>query len=147
MANLLEELKKRLEADSFVVEVDEEDGYSISLTLEGMGEDETGVVLLDVAPVIIDAQVNDYEYYRFFTMFTASLENADMNKLLSNLAKLNDDALLGHYGVVEDEEFLYHRYVTKVAAGDVPAAVDYLYSTLVDVLAIVDHDYNAATGA
>lgn len=143
MENYLEGLAKKLEEDNLAIDVDKEGGYSVRLTLDSIGEKEEGVVLLEMMKIDIEG-MEDYSFYNFFTVLAV---NADENKapaVLDNLNNLNKETLLGNYGLVKEEGIIYHKYIAKVPNLPSDEGVGYLYSSLVDILAVIDNDYNRA---
>lgn len=144
MSNLLELVANRLGEDELVVEIDTADKYTVSVTLDGMGDNEDGVVVIQLNEVEMD-ESSEYKYYTIFSVMAVGITLENMVTAIDNINTINLDTLAGSFGVIKDEGMLYHKYVVKIAKNsDDKVATDYMYDALVDVVATIDSNYNAA---
>lgn len=146
MSKVLEELVKKLGTESIVAEFEEGNEPSVNINFDSMGESENGVVVMTITKVPMD-EIEDYSYYNIFSVIAINVENEGMNTVLANVNELNMECLLGNYGVVVSDGILYHKHVVKIAKTADDKMADELYNGMVDVLAIIDDNYDVAIGA
>lgn len=145
MKNYLEELVTKMQAENFIVEVDTNDGYAVRVTADSIGDKEEGLVLLEINKIDID-ELEDYSFYHFFSMLVVNIDESLYSKVLDRLNDLNKETLIGSYGLIKEDGIIYHKYVAKLANDDDESKiVNYLFSSLENVLAVIDNDYNKAT--
>lgn len=144
--NLLEELNKRLTEDGLEAEVDTESGYSVKLTLAGLGEAGDKTVFVEASEIPM-ADEEDTKYYYFFSVIAVELPEEKFANTLRIINDINLETLVGNYGLIEEEGVVYHKSVAKVNAADEAKAADELYSALVDALANIDNSIDNVINA
>lgn len=144
--NLLEELNKRLTEDSLETEVDTEGGYSIKLTLPGLGANGDKTAFIETSEIPME-EVEDYKYFYFFSILAVELPEEKHANILNALNNINLETLIGNFGLIAEEGVVYHKYVAKINVTDEAKAADDLYSALVDSLANVDNNIDVVINA
>ncbi len=147
MSKVLDILNERLSNEGVEVKLGERDGETtVNAILEGMGEDEDGAIVIEVAQIAADDENGD-SYYSFYTVVADHLEESTYSATLMNLNTMNAELLIGSYGILPDTGTIYHKYVCKVLPAEDAAAAEQLYSLFVDVVASVYNDYDRVFGA
>ena len=147
MATALEVLRDRLAEDTMEISYDNMDGtFVLRLVLDSIGEGEDGVIVTEVSEVPVEKQ-EKYGYYHIMSVMAGEIGEAQVAKTLVNLNDINMETLLGNYTVIPEAGTLVHKYVLRVANEDAEAAAEDLYNCLVDIVAIVDGDYDRVVAA
>lgn len=147
MAKALEILKDRLLADSLELTYDNIEGIpTLRMIVDSVGEDEDGLVVVELSEIPVDESA-PYGYFHFMSIMANKLEEANFKGTTANLNQINLDTLLGHYLIIEEAGTLAHKYVLKVRTDDENKAAEDLYNCLIDIVAIVNGDYDRVLGA
>lgn len=146
MSKILEKLVEKLNEESIVASFENTDEPSVNINFDSLGESENGVIVMTITKVPME-EIEDYSYYNIFSVIAVNVENEGMSTVLENVNELNMECLLGNYGIVISDGILYHKHVVKVANTDDDNMIKELYDGLVDVIAIIDNDFDAAIGA
>lgn len=142
MANAMEMLRDRLMEDSLELSYDNIDGIqTMRMVLDSIGADEDGIVVLELSEIPMDGEEN-YGYYHFMSVLANKLEDSQVAPTLVNLNQVNMETLLGNYAIVEEAGTVVHKYVLRTSNQDAEAAAENLYNCLVDVVAIINNDYD-----
>lgn len=142
MTKALEILRDRLMEDSLELSYDNIDGIAtLRMVLDSIGADEDGIVVLELSEIPLDG-TDDYGYYHFMSVLANKLEDSQIPTTLTNLNQINMETLIGSYGIVAEAGTVVHKYVLRTAAKDAKATEEDLYNCLVDVVAIINNDYD-----
>lgn len=142
MATALELLRDRLAEDTMEMSYDNMDGaYTLRLVLDSIGDAEDGVIVAEVSEVPVEEQ-EKYGYYHFMSVLANEVSDAQLKPTLANLNEINLETLLGSYSVIPDAGALVHKYVLRVNKEDTEKTAEDLYNCLVDVVALVNSDYD-----
>lgn len=130
----------------FEAEIDDSDGTdTLRIAIDTMGEDDDGVVIMEVCKVLISETENGY--YQFYTTVAQGIEEEQYPKSLVELNEINLSTVIGAYGILASHGMLYHKYIAKLVPADDKTTEDYLKDTIDDILAIIDNDYEELFGA
>ena len=147
MATALEVLRDRLAEDTMEMSYDNMDGtYVLRLVLDSIGEGEDGVIVTEVSEVPVEEQ-DKYGYFHIMSVLAGEITEAQAAKTLENLNEINMETLLGSYFVIREAGTLVHKYVLRTAKENAESAAEDLYNCLVDVVAIVNNDYDRVVAA
>lgn len=146
MAKVLEKLVEKLGEDSIVAEIEKSEETTVTISFDSLGEQEEGVVVMSISKVPME-EIEDYSFYNIFSVVAVNIETEGMNQVLANVNELNMECLFGNYGVVVSDGILYHKQVVKIAKADESQMADALYDGMVDVLALLDENYEASIKA
>ena len=81
------------------------------------------------------------------SVLAGEITEAQTAKTLENLNEINMETLLGSYFVIREAGTLVHKYVLRTAKENAESAAEDLYNCLVDVVAIVNNDYDRVVAA
>lgn len=147
MATALEVLRDRLAEDTMEISYDNAEGtFVLRLILDSIGEGEDGVIVTEVSEVPVEEQ-EKYGYYHIMSVMAGEIAEAQVAKTLVNLNEINLETLLGSYTVIPGAGTLVHKYVLRVANENAEETAEDLYNCLVDIVAIVDNDYDRVVAA
>ncbi len=130
--------------DSVEVSFDNIDDIpTLRLILDSMGVDEDGIVVVELSEIPMEEGTEDgYSYYHYLTVLANKLEEGQTATTLVNLNRINVETLLGSYQIVEDAGTVTHKYVLRSAVKEDAQMAEDLYNCLVDIVAIVNNDYD-----
>ena len=147
MATALELLRDRLAEDQMELSYDNIDGeYTLRLVLDSIGDAEDGVIVVEVSRVPVEEQ-EEYGYYHFMSVLANDITDAQLKNTLVNINEINTETLLGNYSVVPEAGAMVHKYVLRVNDENPEETAEDLYQCLVDLVAIVNNDYDRVLSA
>lgn len=121
---LLEEFNRQFEEAGYETRFKEdEDLYILQAAIEGLGTRENGAALMELCFVPIaeegkEEEVGDVILFQIYTTFLVEIPIEKKKDVLLGLNVLNMDCLLGAYGIFNEENQLYHRYITVLNSAD-----------------------------
>ncbi len=142
MATALELLRDRLTEDSLEIAYDNIDGVNtLRVILDGIGADEDGLVVLEISEIPIEEE-DKYGYFHFMSVLANKLDDDQIPATLVNLNEINSETLLGSYQIVSEAGTIVHKYILRTPLKDAEGTQEDLYNCLVDVVAIINEDYD-----
>jgi hypothetical protein len=148
MATALEVLRDRLAEDSMEMTYDNMDGtFTIRLVLDSIGDAEEGVIVTEISEVPVEEPDSKYGYFHIMSVLANEIAEDGMAGTLVRLNEINMETLLGSYAVIPDAGALVHKYVLRIAKEKPEDTAEDLYQALVDVVAIVNGDYDRVVAA
>ena len=148
MATALEALRDRMAEDTIDMSYDNMDGtFTLRLVLDSIGDAEDGVIVTEVSEVPVEEQDSSYSYFHIMSVLANEVTEEKLAETLVKLNEINMETLLGSYSVVADAGALVHKYVLRTPKAAAEQTAEELYNTLVDVVAIVNGDYDRVVAA
>ena len=142
MSKALEILNQKLENEGVEISLTGDDGeIIINAILEGLGEDEDGAIVCEIAKMNEDEDGNIY--YGFHSVIADHLEEKNFAPTMLNLNELNMALLVGAYGILKEDGTIFHKYVYKMPKMDAAVGAEILYGVFVDIVASIYNDYDA----
>ena len=143
MNKVLEILNRRLESEHIEIRMTEEDGETkLNAIIEGLGEDEDGAIVCEIAKTEEDENEGGV-YYSFYTMIADHLEKETFAPTMLNLNELNTALVVGAYGILTEDGSIFHKYIYRMPEMEDEAAAEALYAVFTDIIASVYNDYEA----
>ncbi|MCR5638244.1 MAG: YbjN domain-containing protein [Lachnospiraceae bacterium] len=147
MATALELLRDRLMEDTVELSYDNIDGIpTLRVVLDSMGVDEDGLVVAEISNIPVEEDTK-YGYYHFMCILANKLEDSQVSETLVNLNRINMETLLGAYSVITEAGTVVHKYVLRTQEEKAEETADAIYSCLVDIVSIINNDYDRVLSA
>ena len=121
--------------------------FTLRLVLDSIGDAEDGVIVTEVSEVPVEEQDSSYSYFHIMSVLANEVTEEKLAETLVKLNEINMETLLGSYSVVADAGALVHKYVLRTPKAAAEQTAEELYNTLVDVVAIVNGDYDRVVAA
>ncbi len=142
---VMEELQEQVKDWGVTPEMTVSDDMDIlRAVLNGMGEERTGSLLMELAFLPTEAAdfPDDFSLFQIYATIETELPEEKLTGILMELNKVNLESILGNYAVFPDGNQLYFRHVGVVRGNTKEAMMDTIQPALNWCVSTLDEDYD-----
>ena len=143
---LLKNIQKTMNEGAYETEyIDDEDGQSLMIMVDELGEDELGQVQIELSFEDNNEGAEEVNYMDCLTIFGTydfSIDVDRINELYDEINKINLTTVLGSYQIFKEEEELFYKYSLFLSGDDGAKLADDIEVVLNWIFNMLDMTYD-----